>query len=114
MIERWSLDPAKEERDQLQDLLHRFPARVFEEGRGSILVQLIFNYPDIRWVMLPDALSFEGIDGDDAISVRGPYKGSCPRAVRLGLEWTDAVSVIAEPSACLRESAATLSKGTDS
>ena len=66
------------------------PARVLAEGRIHVLVQLVFYDPDIRSVVVPEALSFQAADSDHPGAVRGHYKGRWPGVMRLGLEWTNA------------------------
>jgi lipopolysaccharide transport system ATP-binding protein len=69
------------------------PAHVLAEGATSVLVQLIFYEPDIKSVVLPDTLSFDAVDSDHPMAVRGAYKGSWPGVVRVALPWNDAVRV---------------------
>lgn len=73
------------------------PAPLLPEDRISVLVQLIFFGPHIQSVVQRDAVSFETIDSDSPISVRGHYKGGWPGMVRIGLSWTEAKPLRAEP-----------------
>lgn len=66
------------------------PAQMLAEGPFSLLVQLHFYDPDIKSVVLHDALQFEGIDSDHPFAVRGLYKGQWPGVMRIRLPWTDA------------------------
>ena len=67
------------------------PAQLFAEGYTSVLIQLVFYDPDVKSVVLRDALSFDAIDSDHPSSVRGAYKGNWPGVVRIKLDWSDAL-----------------------
>lgn len=69
----------------------RVPATTFAEGRIAVLAQLVFFEPDVRSVVIPECLRFQAVDSDALGSVRGPYKGTWPGAVRLAVDWCDAV-----------------------
>lgn len=71
----------------------QIPRQTLAEGTGTILVQLVFWDPDVKSVVLPEALTFEAMDSDDPHSVRGAYKGKWPGVVRLALNWSDAALV---------------------
>lgn len=66
------------------------PAPLLSEGRFDVLIQLVFFGPDIRSVVARDALSFEGVDSNHPLSVRGNYKGQWPGVLRLRLQWDEA------------------------
>ena len=63
------------------------PGPLLAEGGVSVLLQLVFYDPDVRSVVLPDALSFEAIESDHPLAVRGAYKGQWPGVMRPHLEW---------------------------
>lgn len=69
----------------------RVPATTFAEGTVAVLVQLVFFEPDVRSVVIPECLRFQAVDSDALGSVRGPYKGTWPGAMRLAVDWGDAV-----------------------
>ncbi len=65
------------------------PAQLLAEGQIDVLVQLVFYDPDIRSVILPNALTIDAIDSDHPLSVRGHYKGGWPGVVRVSLVWSE-------------------------
>ncbi|MGA7731720.1 MAG: polysaccharide ABC transporter ATP-binding protein, partial [Chloroflexia bacterium] len=69
------------------------PAQLLAEGRINVLAQLVFYEPDIRSVVIPEALRFDAIDSDHPLSVRGHYKGRWPGMLRVALEWSNASPV---------------------
>src|SRR5262245_21567266 len=69
------------------------PARTLTEGRFSVLLQCVFFAPDVKSVVLPDALVFDAAESDAPSAVRGAYKGAWPGAVRLALPWSDVARV---------------------
>jgi lipopolysaccharide transport system ATP-binding protein len=69
------------------------PAQVLAEGRISILIQLVFYDPDIRSVVLPDALVFDTMESEHPDAVRGLYKGPWPGALRVKLPWSDFIKI---------------------
>jgi len=66
------------------------PPHRFAEGRVNVLVQVVYNAPFIRQVVLPNAVSFESHESDHPDSVRGSHKGSWPGVVRVPLTWSAA------------------------
>lgn len=70
----------------------RLPAQMLAEGRVNVLVQLIFFDPDIKSVVRPDTVSFDAIDSDHPVSVRGPYKGPWPGQLRVRLDWDGVIA----------------------
>jgi lipopolysaccharide transport system ATP-binding protein len=75
----------------------KLPAQLLAEGRFRALIQLVFYDPDITSVVLPDALTFDAVDSDHPLAVRGHYKGNWPGVMRIGLPWSDAEPVVARP-----------------
>lgn len=67
------------------------PAYFLADGRVTVLIGLVFADPVIRSAVVPSALTFEAIDDDDPLAVRGAHKESWPGVVRPRLEWGDAV-----------------------
>ena len=65
------------------------PAHFLAEGIFSVLVQLVFYEPHIKSVVYPSVVSFESVDSDHALSVRGPYKGLWPGLLRPRLNWSE-------------------------
>ena len=63
------------------------PQRTLAEGTVSVLVQCVFFEPDVKSVVLPDALRVQAADSADPQTVRGHYKGAWPGLLRLGLPW---------------------------
>ena len=63
-----------------------------------MLVQAVFYQPDVQSAVVPRALSLDARDSSHPRSVRGPYKGNWPGAVRLHLDWTDAAPATSAPS----------------
>jgi lipopolysaccharide transport system ATP-binding protein len=68
-------------------------APLFAEGRLRVLVQLVFYDPNIRSVVVPDALILLAVDSNHPRSVRGHYKGRWPGVVRISLPWGEAIQV---------------------
>ena len=73
------------------------PAQTLAEGRFRALIQLVFYDPDITSVVLPGALTFDAVDSEHPLSVRGHSKGNWPGVMRIGLPWSDAEPAIAQP-----------------
>ncbi len=67
------------------------PAQLLAEGLVNVLVQLHFFEPDIKSAVIRDAMSFEAIDSDDSLAVRGLYKEAWPGVMRIRLPWTEAL-----------------------
>jgi lipopolysaccharide transport system ATP-binding protein len=65
------------------------PPYLLAEGRISVLIQLVFYDPNVLSVILPSAIAFDAVDGNDPFAVRGAYKGSWPGVLRPGLTWTE-------------------------
>lgn len=65
------------------------PQCLLAEGIVNVLIQLVFYDPDIKSLVLRDALMFEAIDSHSPKSIRGPYKGTWPGALRPALHWSD-------------------------
>jgi lipopolysaccharide transport system ATP-binding protein len=63
------------------------PAQLLAEGRISVLVQLVFYDPDVRSIILPDAMAFDAADSDHPLAVRGQYRGMWPGQLRVALPW---------------------------
>jgi lipopolysaccharide transport system ATP-binding protein len=71
------------------------PAQTLAEGVTRVLVRAVFYEPDVMSAVIPDALTFEAMDSDHPLAVRGHYKDTWPGVVRLRLPWSDAVPVSA-------------------
>ena len=69
------------------------PAYLLAECQVSVLIQLVFFDPAIRSAHVPAALTFDAMDGDDPLAVRGPDKRSWPGVVRPRLEWGKLVPI---------------------
>ena len=65
------------------------PPYLLAEGRISVLIQLVFYDPNVLSVILPSAIAFDAVDGNDPFAVRGAYKGSWPGVLRPRLTWTE-------------------------
>lgn len=74
------------------------PAQTLAEGVTRVLLRAVFYEPDVMSAVVPDALTFEGMDSDHPLAVRGHYKDTWPGAVRLRLPWSDATPIV-PPSA---------------
>ena len=69
------------------------PAQLLAEGRFRLLIQLVFYDPDIPSVVLPDALTFDAVESNHPLAVRGLYRGDWPGVMRVGLPWSEATPV---------------------
>lgn len=69
------------------------PAQLLAEGLVNVLVQLHFYEPDIKSAVVRDAMSFEAIESDSPLAVRGLYKEAWPGVMRIRLPWTDSVRI---------------------
>jgi lipopolysaccharide transport system ATP-binding protein len=67
------------------------PAYLLAEGRLTVLIGLVFADPAIRSAIVPSALTFEAIDDDDPLAVRGAFEGPWPGVVRPRVEWGNPV-----------------------
>lgn len=65
------------------------PAQLLAEDRIDVLVQLVFFDPEVKSVVLPNALTIDAIDSDHPLSVRGLYKGPWSGVVRIRLDWSE-------------------------
>jgi lipopolysaccharide transport system ATP-binding protein len=66
------------------------PAQLLAEDHYAIDIQLHFFDPYRQSLFLKDALSFESVDSDHPLSVRGLYKGGpWPGVVRVALIWSN-------------------------
>ena len=74
------------------------PAYLLADGRVTVLIGLVFADPAIRSAVVPSALTFEAIDDDDPLAVRGAHKEPWPGVVRPRLEWGD--PVLADGGTC--------------
>jgi lipopolysaccharide transport system ATP-binding protein len=70
----------------------QLPGQLLADGRIEVILYLTFYDPERTSVYLPRALTFDAIDSDHPLSVRGHYKGAWPGVVRIALPWSDAVS----------------------
>lgn len=70
------------------------PAQFLAEGYYSILLQLHFYDPNVLSVLVRDALTFEAIDSDHPLAVRGLYRGGkWPGVVRVKLDWSEIINL---------------------
>jgi lipopolysaccharide transport system ATP-binding protein len=69
----------------------QLPGQLLAEGRMEIILYLTFYDPERTSVYLPRAVTFEAIDSDHPLSIRGLYTGDWPGVVRVALPWSDAV-----------------------
>jgi lipopolysaccharide transport system ATP-binding protein len=70
------------------------PAYLLADGRVTVLIGLVFADPSIRSAIVPSALTFEAVDDDDPLAVRGAFEGAWPGVVRPRLDWGDPVPAV--------------------
>jgi lipopolysaccharide transport system ATP-binding protein len=71
----------------------KIPPHVFQEGQTRVMAELNFYDPRVDSVAVRDAITFEAVESDHPNSVRGPYKGPWPGALRLRFDWSEFTSV---------------------
>jgi len=71
----------------------QLPAQLLAETRLTVDVAIGFYDPAVTSVSLDHVLAVDTIDSAHPLAVRGPYKGSWPGVVRVGLSWSDAARI---------------------